>query len=108
MERSRAGLVAATIEAARPYCGAERLPMTLQLAAGVHLAEDSGPEVSFGTARCRMLAAALTAQPAGPGVTAHHIDECELAWRLAAAGLDLAHPWLVDDADEPPSRSYQW
>jgi hypothetical protein len=63
---------------------------TLQLAAGVGLAEHDGGAVSFGTVRCRLLAQAI--------VRAHQLGITELGERIAVAAERFAEGGISIDA----------
>lgn len=77
-----------------PVMRANRPPLTRELFSGVAVADDPGSDVSFGSSRCRALAAGLLAAAhlgaLGGDAALNHLVEA-----LEAAGIDPAQPWTV-------------
>jgi hypothetical protein len=80
-----------------------RPALTRALAPGVSMADDPGPDTSFGEHRCRLLAPAVRSLMETPAAS---IDEAlaRLQGALANAGVDPARPWL-SPAVETPNKS---
>ncbi|WP_157571164.1 T3SS effector HopA1 family protein [Nocardioides insulae] len=66
-------------------------PLTMPIASGVGYAEDPGPDISFGTSRCRALTTGVRAV-ATEGLTGQDAVRA-LTESLAAAGIDPTRPW---------------